>query len=65
MIYSTYLAAYFIIGFVICVSYLTYKTLTLKDDDYFVGFFALALFYFWPLVIPIALFVWLQKKFKV
>lgn len=66
MIYSTYLAAYFIIGFVICMSYLIYKILTDKVDDDIedIVYFTLALFILYPIVIPIALFVWIQNKLK-
>lgn len=35
MNYSIYSIAYYIIGFVICVSYLMYKTLTAKANDDF------------------------------
>lgn len=65
MNYFTYFALYFIIGFVICMSYLIYKTLTDKDDDAdFAGFFALMLFYFWPIVIPISIFTLIKRKKK-
>lgn len=47
MIYFTYFALYYIIGFVICMSYLIYKTLTADVDDDFdkTEFFTLMLFY--------------------
>lgn len=64
MSYGIYFAAYYIIGFVNCISYMIYNILTDNDDD-FVGFWALMLFFFWPIVIPVALFVWIQNKFKI
>ena len=66
MNYFTYFALYYIIGFVICMSYLIYKTLTANVDDDFdkTGFFTLMLFYFWSIVIPVAIFIWIQKKIK-
>lgn len=64
MSYSTYFEAYYIIGFIICIPYLMYKTLTAEADDDIekAGFFTLMLFFLFPVVIPIALFVWIQKK---
>lgn len=66
MNYSIYSIAYYIIGFVICISYLMYKTLTAKDDDDFeeTGFLAIMLFILWPIVIPTTIFVWIQNKLK-
>lgn len=66
MSYDMCYAAYYIIGFVICTSYLIYKGLTVKIDDDIeeTGFFTLMLFLLWPIATPIALFVWIQKKLK-
>lgn len=66
MDYSIYSTAYYIIGFVICMSYLMYKILTTKVDDDFdeTGFLAIMLFILWPIVIPVMIFVWIQKKLR-
>lgn len=62
MNYSIYFISYYIIGFIICMSHLIYETLTDKTDD---AIEEIELFFFWPIVIPVALFVWFQKKFKI
>lgn len=66
MNYSIYSIAYYIIGFVICISYLMYKTLTAKADDDFdeTGFLAIMMFILWPIIIPTTIFVWIQNKLK-
>lgn len=66
MNYSIYFVTYYIIGFVICVSYLIYKILTAKVDDDIENTvcFTLTLFILYPIVIPVAIFIWIQKKIK-
>lgn len=66
MNYSIYFLTYYIIGFVICVSYLIYKILTDKADDDIeeAAIFTLTLFILYPIVIPVTIFIWIQKKLK-
>ena len=66
MNYAEYYAAYFIVSCIICVFYITYKIITGKYDDDIdeTGCIILALFFFWPIIIPTATFVWIQNKLK-
>ena len=66
MNYFTHFALYYIIGFVICTSYLIYKTLTVEVDDDIddTVCFTLTLFILYPIVIPIEIFIWIQNKLK-
>lgn len=63
---STYIESYYIIGGIACISYLIYKTLTAKvdDDSEEITTVTVTLFLFWIIVIPVALFVWIQNKLK-
>ena len=67
MNYSAYFILYYIIGCIVCISYLIYKTLTVEVDDDIddtVCFFTLTLFILYPIVIPIEIFIWIQNKLK-
>lgn len=66
MSYTGYMLVYFLIGFASCMYYITYKIMTVKVDDDIdeFGFLVLTIFFFWPFVIPTALFVRIQKKLK-
>lgn len=66
MNYNICFVTYYIIGFVISISYLIYKILTDKADDDIeeAAIFTLTLFILYPIVIPVTIFIWIQKKLK-